>query len=257
LPGHALSKAHTEPPRKGRKRRVSVPLDLDELDRPTWALRPSGAVPGTRWVEVPDGNGTDPTGYRRGFIAFYAPRLLLPAIPRPELPRAYGRPRTEADPAVRVRCQATACAVDLLGNTLYSIAHGDLTFGSDDARSKQTRRDYKAGRRSLWREGVLPWAAWPEGRLPDGDWRRAPELMEALTEWVREAVRNPAPAPATRAEMLRSTIASVQTLGRRFYASTWATADAFLRQQRAEEVAPWRYEDSLASREEAESEEAD
>ena len=186
---------------KGRKRRVSVPLELDELDRPTWALR-SSAPPGARWVEVPDGNGTDPTGYRRGFVAFYAPGLLLPVIPRPEPAPAYGRPRAETDSAARVRCQATACAVDLLGYTVYSLVAHNFTFGSGEARRKQAGRDHMAGRRSLWREGVLPWGAWPEGRLPDAEWQKAPELMAALTEWERQAVLDPAAPPATPLQKL-------------------------------------------------------
>lgn len=110
---------------------------------------------------------------------------MLPAIPPPRAPGPYGRPR-RATTSARVRYQSVACAVDMLGGSVRAIASQELDNadyrGSDadehrrlaEALRGQTRRDLDAGRESLWREGVLPWAAWPNGRLPDGDWRPAP-----------------------------------------------------------------------------------
>lgn len=242
---------------KGWKRRVSVPPRVDDIDRPTWALP---APPGARWVEVPDGHGTDPTGYRRGFHGFYVTRLLLPAIPPREARPSYGRSPLEATVA-RQRVQAVACDIDMYGESLYGIARCKLTFGDFERRHAQARRDYAAGRRSLWREGVLPWAAWPEG-LPAGDWRKAPELMAALTEWARDAVRNPAPQPPTRLEMSAATFATALVAARRSLLNTASITTALAATQRAaraaaaETVSPWRYEDTLAAREEAEGEAA-
>jgi len=233
-----------EPP--SHKGRVFVqPPGFDDIDRPTWALP---APPGGRWVEVPDGDGTDPTGQRPGFISAYCARLMLPAIPPPRVPGPYGRPR-RATTSARVRYQSVACAVDMLGGSVRAIASQELDNadyrGSDadehrrlaEALRGQTRRDLDAGRESLWREGVLPWAAWPNGRLPDGDWRPAPALLAALTRWKYEGERNPAPAPPTRLEMAVGTLRMVHTTVK--YALD------------ARGVAPWRYEDSLAGREEA------
>ncbi len=230
---------------KGRQRRVAVPPRFDKLDRPTWALP---APDGARWVEVPDGDGTDPTGYRRGFVSAFAPGLLLPATPRPTVSSAPGHPPLETT-AARVRCQSVASAIDLREATARGLARAELTFGSEEARRQQTRRDYNAGRRSLCQEGVLPWAAWPDGRLPDGDWRKAPELMEALTEWAREAMRNPAPAPPTPLEEMATTLRAASVLA--MVSPLLRIAETLRRDQRAADVPPWRYEDTLAAREEA------
>lgn len=256
LLGHASSQPE---PGSAGKGRVSVPPrhplpGFDDIDRPTWALP---APPGARWVKVPDGDGTDPTGERPGFIADYCARLLLPAIPPPRVPPSYGRPR-RATTSARVHCQSIACTVDMLGQTVPDLARAELKRagyrGLDpdrlgeplradrfaEAQLKRTRREYRAGRESLWREGVLPWAAWPNGRLPDGDWRRAPELMTALTRWKYEGERNPVPAPPTLLEMKANTLLM-----------SYRMVEHASRRD-AGKVTPWRYEDTLAAREEAE-----
>ncbi|MBA3371367.1 MAG: hypothetical protein H0T96_07940 [Thermoleophilaceae bacterium] len=70
--------------------------------------------------------------------------------------------------------------------------------------------------------------------------------MAALTDWERQAVLDPVPSPDTPLQTLLAV--SVEASRRRL---VWmaALADAALRRRRAEEVAPWRYEETIAGRE--------
>lgn len=232
----------TEGPCTGTGRtRFRPPPGYDAEDRPNWALPAPG---GARWVEVPDGDGRDPTGQRAGFLTLYAPRVLLPAL-RPQQERVtYGRPVAETTPA-RLRLHAVAVLVDLFDIPKRRIARRELTGGNDEARRKQTYRDHGNGRRSLHGEGVLPWAAWPSGQLPDGEWWKSPELGAALTEWSRQAALNPSPAPPTLADRRLTTLRAAGRVGTSGLAQLLDGAD---RRQRAAEVPPWRYEETAAGR---------
>lgn len=193
-------------------------------------------------MEVPRGDGTDPSGELLGFHAILVSRLLLPGIPPTESPSPLGRPRREKT-AQGLRCEAVAVAVDLFGETQRGAARWVLRVGTEESKRSSARHALDAGRRRLRDDGILPWAAWPEGRLPQDDWRRAPELAVAMTVWLREGIRNPTPPPPAPLVQLFVTVLEAE---RKYKSAQIEEVQRVRRLQAAERVPPWRFEESFA-----------
>jgi hypothetical protein len=195
--------------------RLSVPpllREARESGSPAWLPD----EPGLRWRSI----AACVWRSRNDLIALVGPSVLPQLSPSVERP-GYGRPRlAEIDPE---RAEFIAWAHDVCGlshralaRLLYpSLSDDDL---SDRAERAQVRRYVKAGRAALSADGVLPWASYDDGALPDAWWRdetfaadvqswldaRRIEPAEPVSSAVEQAVRRLTPRLTSR---LRRTLA--------------------------------------------------
>jgi hypothetical protein len=144
--------------------------ELDERGRPVWLpLHRHG-----RWFRLVDGDRA---------------RVEMPALATPTREHhGYGRPPLEKSALLEL-----AWRRDVLAQP-----EGELVqlHGLEQPRPGKGRRKdpgstlgYRINRaRAVAAEaGVLPWAAWPAGRLPR-DWWRSSEFEAAIVRWVVEAL---------------------------------------------------------------------
>lgn len=106
---------------------------------------------------------------------------------------------------------------DVLGDSYCTVA-GDLgivhneglyAYGEPRAPGKTTVR-YRVveARKRAHGAGVLPWAAWPEGKIP-ADWWLRDRFVDALTCWCGEEAARLAQRPALLArEAARAALAA-------------------------------------------------
>lgn len=171
---------------------------------PAWLPNPEGA----RWTRVEPVGYPPPGGGSWAYFVGDGPGWL-PRLKRDQSTRTSKPPLHETQ-AQRVRFVAWALDFGLrsqadLARILYGMPRLTPDSSDDEIRRAQTcrrqiSRDRKAGRAGHAIDGVLPWAAWPDGDIPDGWWRE-PMFGEAVDRWQAEAVaRYPAPSerPALR-----------------------------------------------------------
>lgn len=151
---------------------------------------------------------------RRGAMPSVGPDIMRRLLPQPaEKPRG-GRPRVEVrDPAISVWI---AWLVDMCDRSLWSLTRQIAPWVFDPPVPKHTRskvqssrahlylpnersarryveRRLSAGRLLLHENGVIPWAAWPQGRLPTGWWTTR-LFQVALEGWYDAYVIRAEPA---------------------------------------------------------------
>ena len=148
-----------------------------------WDIEPviTGKRLAWRWEWLPDtatgsfalAHGGEPFGIEFG--------IELPCVTPPWLGLSWSHgcrgPRT--DPADQI---VVALHRDIEGMSRNSVARE--LFGEHYADGgKRVTRYHVAARQHLHDAGVLPWAAWPEGRLPARWWRHF-EFAQAISRWA-------------------------------------------------------------------------
>lgn len=167
---------------------------------------------GGRWAWLPDGGPWQVVSDAFGF-SVRVPRLAQPPPPAPLLQNLrivgegpffdrlrdvqkysaaqlreseitrHGRPRLrDTDPAALRRM---AFEIDLAGESRRGYARRHGVYG-DDARTTVRHRLNQA-RALLADEGALPWAAWPQGKLPI-QWWESSVFMAAIEHWIAGGV---------------------------------------------------------------------
>jgi hypothetical protein len=107
----------------------------------------------------------------------------MPCIGQQGEHHGFGRPRISQSRPDRA---AWICLLhDFEGRTAYELA---ATFEGDafDANRKRIGRELKAGRVSFYERGILPWAVWPKGQLPERWWRQH-RFHRRVIRWSQEA----------------------------------------------------------------------
>jgi hypothetical protein len=79
---------------------------------------------------------------------------------------------------------ALAVKHTLDGVPFKAIQDAEEAWSRDES---HTRRHLNDAKRRLADCGVLPWAAWPAGKVPRKGWDQAPEFRGALEDWHRQA----------------------------------------------------------------------
>jgi hypothetical protein len=209
---------------------------------PMW-LRPEDH-PGGRWRRVGGviiwDNASGPT---------LLPQLQCAKEPVPE---RFGRPPLTLTHPEYV--EFAAWAHDISGDSIRRIAwlvdRGPVDRPVDAA-VKQAKRDIKAGRARLCEDGVLPWAAYEEGRV-EREWWESGQLVDAIQRWRVEAVRKPSPPPPEPLD-LAFALAVARALTDAVHATVepvsaariWAFVDRFreIERGRVREIEryPWRW----------------
>ncbi len=99
-----------------------------------------------------------------------------------EAAKRYGRPRAEHSRFAQ--CVQAAWYCDLNGGTAYAVTR--LLDGAvSDAGRKRRMREIHGGREVLASLGVLPWVAWPGGKLPQ-NWWTSERFRTAVQSWIAE-----------------------------------------------------------------------
>jgi len=145
---------------------------------------------GARWAELPDS-----TYLEDGTLCVELGPILFPQITVASAGHhGYGRPRIEESRPDRA--EFVARGVDVLGMTEYELARVLYSDGvpAQGAKSKVTR-DLGAGRARLAADGVLPWAAFPNGPLARSEWWLEDAFAGAMDTWHREAILHPQTPP--------------------------------------------------------------
>lgn len=176
------SEARNTVPEQGGKQFVFRPpadgpdqWELDEQGRPLWLpLRAAG-----RWVTVWE--------KRSAQVSF---RLQMPALrAERQVRHRFGRPRkVDSDPHA---LDQALWLHDFHGRG-HTLVADELAVPRSTARGWIT-----LGHQYRHEQGALPWAAWPEGNVPDGWWREE-TFGRALEQWWREAVQDATVAPLRR-----------------------------------------------------------
>jgi hypothetical protein len=183
-------KATDESANNGRNRRVSAPLESPaewELTggRPVWIDRL--APPSASWSSI-----------RRGERVWFE----LPTFDRqPPEHHGYGRPPNRETRPDDLRLAAYLRA---FGDTFESIAS---LFEFADWRA--AKRLVRGGESLLHDEAVIPFEAFPDGKLPD-EWWTHPDCLGALERWTIAAVQH-------------QLVESVERASRRVYRAVYRT----------------------------------
>lgn len=162
----------------------------------------------------------------------------LPALPPAGMVahHSFGRPRLQDTAPTRV--EYVAWLVDCTGCTQGQAARAMYPDRGREAAKRKCVRDRDAGRLSKHEQGVLPWAAWPDGKLP-ARWWRQPELATAVNRWrllVSGDPGPPLPDPPDLLTLLQRQASRIVQHQQKAVQRQFARSIATL-------MGPWHYED--------------
>jgi len=237
-------------PPTGAPRNTSFPCPpwkrVDRQGRPTWLPHTVGA----RWASV-GGLYIEPRTATRpgGVFALGSGPSLLPALPPAGMVahHSFGRPRLQDTAPTRV--EYVAWLVDCTGCTQGQAARAMYPDRDLEAAKRKCVRDRDAGRLRKHEQGVLPWFAWPDGKVP-AEWWRQPEFAKAVDRWQRLAgghLGPPLPDPLDpltlqQQALQRQFARSIATLPN-LIDKAISDAQRVITREAVASIVPWHYED--------------